>query len=301
MIDAITAEPRPVQRFRYWDYPEPGPVALAMLAPSPLRDQLQALLQDGDAGMIEEWLDTAVVAAEIKKVLRQGLRGEKVYDAVEAASLRWDDRTGTRTACVVRRQGRGLVYEVWQDGMQLAEREANRELGGRELLKLMLSGDFETDADLPEVAAFEATSDFHEDLPDEAEVELWRCLAVGVIEGWDLPGRDFAGADLAGIRASRANLEAAGFYGARLVGADFFATELRHANLCGAELRYAFLQSADLEGAQLQGADLRNANLRFACLRNAKLCGADLRHADLRHADTRGADFAGAILDDCRR
>ena len=240
-----------------------------------------------------------------------------MFDAVVVANLRFEDRTGTRTTCVARRQAGALVYEVWQDCMLLAKRESNCELRAREMLNVMLAGVFTVDTDqslipfedaLAEaakcMASFEASSDFHDDLPREslnlsATLELRRILAEEVIENQDLAGFDFSGANLTGIKATRANLETATFYHACLAGADLQSARLRHADLRHADLRHAFLQGADLEGAQMEGADLRNANLRFACLRDARLCSVDLRGADLTHADARGADFTGANLAGC--
>ena len=58
-------------RFRYWDYPEPGPAALLMLDSGPLRDQLKALLEEGDADDIEEWLKTAEVPDEVNRIAEE--------------------------------------------------------------------------------------------------------------------------------------------------------------------------------------------------------------------------------------
>lgn len=292
MSDTNTCLPRPAQPFRYWDYPEPGPQALSMMALSPLRDRLQALLEEGDAAEIEEWLASAEVPEAVKEVLRRGLLGEDLYDAVEVASLLWEDRCGTRTSCLALRRDGRILYQAWQDGVLIGEHKSEGELDGEEIRNLMVTGDVDDD-DYSGKAAFTASSDFHdlEDYEGWSEDSPAVALAEGRMEGAELAGRDFALADLTGMRASRANLESASFYRARLVGGDFHAARLRHADLRFAELRYAFLQGADLEGAQLQGADLRNANLRFA----------DLRQADLSHADTRGADFSGADLTGCRR
>jgi hypothetical protein len=100
--------------FRYWDDPEPGPAALALLGPSDMRDRLAALLAEGDPEAIEEWLAEESIPEEVKQVLGRSLRGEEAFDAVAAAGLRWEDRTGSYTSCVVQRQGKGLVYRVWQ-------------------------------------------------------------------------------------------------------------------------------------------------------------------------------------------
>ena len=99
-----------------------GPAALAMLPASPARDHLQALLEDGDADAIGEWLESAEILETVKEVLRLGLRGEEVYDAVEVASLAWDDHTGTRTTCLARRAGGRVQYEAYQDGERIAFR-----------------------------------------------------------------------------------------------------------------------------------------------------------------------------------
>jgi uncharacterized protein YjbI with pentapeptide repeats len=271
---------------RYWDYPPPGPAALAMLAPSPVRDRLKALLEEADAYEIEEWLAQAAIPEEVEHVLRRGLRGQDVYDAVEAASLVWEDRCGTYTSCVVRRQNEELLYQAWQDGELLGECETESELSGEEIRNLMVTGDIDDD-DYSGKAGFTASSDFHE-VPDyegwSEEPDVETIVASGVIEGKKFPGRDFSSLDLTGIRASRANLEGACFYRASLTGADFHAAALRHADFRCADLRYAVLHGADLEGAQLHGADLRGANLRFA----------NLRGADLHNALTEGADFTGA-------
>lgn len=297
MSDASTPPPGP---FHYWDYPEPGPTALAMIESLPVRAELQGLLDNGDAEAIEQWLARAEVPEAVKAVVRRGLRGEDLFDAVEVASLHWYDRCGTYTVCLARRAGNRVWYEVWQDGDRLSELESDVELTGPELRNLMAKGDID-DEDYEYLAAFVASSQYHDDLADFAGwTEQDEGLRNKFIEGGEFPGHDFAWADLTGIAAARANLESASFYRASLAGADLFAAQLRHADLRYVELGYAVLQSAELEGAQLQGADLRNADLRFANLRNAKLCGADLRKADLRHANTRGADFSGANLTDCR-
>jgi hypothetical protein len=290
--------PHQAEPFRYWDYPEPGPIALAMLAPGPRRARLQRLLEARDAAAIHEWLDEADIADAVKEVVRRGLRGEEiydaVYDAVEVASLRWDDRCGTVTSCVVRREPGWLLYEVWQDGELIGEFETMEELTGPEIRNLMVKSDI-NDEDYKGLAAFVTASAFHDDLEDfpgwQDEPDLQSVLEDGVIEGREFAGHDFTGANLPHLRAVRADLEAACFYRACLVGADFQSARLRHADLRQAELRHAFLQGADLEEAQLQGADLRHANLEFACLRNANLQGADLRDASLRHADLSGCRF----------
>ena len=113
MSDVCPPTPGP---FRYWDYPKPGPSALSLLGPGRLRNRLKKLVDEGDAVAIREWLDTTEAPEEVKVVLRRGLRGEEVYDAVEVASLRWEDRCGSHTSCIARREDDRLVYEVWQDG-----------------------------------------------------------------------------------------------------------------------------------------------------------------------------------------
>ena len=60
----------PAFPYRYWQYPEPGPAALAMLPLSPAREQLAALLVDGDADGIAGWLETADIPDAVKAVVR---------------------------------------------------------------------------------------------------------------------------------------------------------------------------------------------------------------------------------------
>jgi hypothetical protein len=200
----------------------PGlPAALAMLGPSPTRNRLRALLEEADAQEIEEWPPRAAIPEEVEHVLRRGLRGEEIYDAVEAARLVWEDRSGTRTSCVVRRPNEALLYQAWRDGLLLGK------------------------------AAFAVSYYYHEirdpdGWPEAPAIET--ILADGVIEGMRFPGLDFSSLDLAGIRASRANLEGTCFYRANLAGADFHAAGLRHSDLRFADLRYAVLQGADPEG-----------------------------------------------------
>jgi hypothetical protein len=244
--------------FRYWDYPEPGPAALAMLASSPLRDQLQALLEEGECEAIEEWLARAEVPQAVKEILRQGYRGQDTFDVVEVGQLSWQDHLSTMTICLVTRRGAKLTYQAWQDGVLIGEHETDSELRGEEMRNLMVKGDIDDD-DYEGKTAFAAYSDFHDDLEDyegwteESDVE--ELLEKGVIEGRQLPGHDFAGRDLTGLRASRANLDGASFYGARLVGADFYAASLRHADFRFTDLRDACFQDADLEGARFHEAD----------------------------------------------
>lgn len=95
----------PPAPFRYWDYPEPGPTALAMLPPSPQRERLAVLLEGGDADEVAAWLETADIPEAVKAVVRRGLRGEQEYDAVAVGRLAWDDHTSTVTTCVATRRG----------------------------------------------------------------------------------------------------------------------------------------------------------------------------------------------------
>lgn len=152
-------------RFRYWDYAEPGPAALAMLGSGPLRDRLNALLEEGDADDIEEWLKTAEVPDEVKEVLRRGLRGEWVYDAVEVGQLVWHDHLSTVTTCVAQRKEVRVLYRAWQDGELVGEHLADAELDGEEVRNLMVTGDIR-DGDYTGKASFEASSAFHPDLED---------------------------------------------------------------------------------------------------------------------------------------
>ena len=62
----------PTVTFRYWDYPEPGPTALAMLPPSAVRERFATLLADGDADEIGTWLETADIPDAVEVVLRRG-------------------------------------------------------------------------------------------------------------------------------------------------------------------------------------------------------------------------------------
>jgi hypothetical protein len=152
-------------RFRYWDYPEPGPAALAMLETGPQRDQLNALLEEGDAGDIEEWLGTAELTEPVKEVLGKGLRGEWVYDAVEVGQLVWHDHLSTVTTCVAERKDGKILYRAWQDGGLVGEHLADAVLDGEEIRNLMVTGDIRDD-DYVGKASFEASSAFHPDLED---------------------------------------------------------------------------------------------------------------------------------------
>lgn len=152
-------------RFRYWDYPEPGPAALSMLESGPLRDKLIALLEQEDADDIEEWLNSAKVPEPVKEVLERGLRGEWVYDAVEVGQLLWHDHLSTITTCVAQRQGNKVLYRAWQDGELIGEHLADAELDGEEIRNLMVTGDIRDDDYLGK-APFEAFSDYHSDLED---------------------------------------------------------------------------------------------------------------------------------------
>jgi hypothetical protein len=151
--------------FAYWDYPDPGQVALAMIRPPRLRSQLKRLLEAGDADEIEAWLDTAKIAEFVKRVLRQGLRGEWMYDAVEVGRLNWHDHLSTITTCVAQRKGGKLLYTAFQDGDRVGEHLSDSELDGDEIRNLMVKGCVDDD-DYTAKADFEASSDFHKDLED---------------------------------------------------------------------------------------------------------------------------------------
>ena len=152
--------------FAYWDHPEPGPVALSMIRPPSLRRQkLKHLLDKGDADDIKEWLERVKIAEIVKRVLRQGLRGEWVYDAVEVGSLVWHDHLSTITNCVAMRRNDKLLYQAWQDGELVGEHVSEHELDGDEIRNLMVKGCIDDD-DYTSKASFEASSKFHKDLED---------------------------------------------------------------------------------------------------------------------------------------
>jgi hypothetical protein len=155
----------PTLPFRYWDYAEPGPAALAVLPASPLREQLVALLADGDADEIASWLEAADIPEAVKGVLRRGLRGEGEFDAVEVGRLTWDDLTSTATTCVARREGGKVLYRAWQDGELIGEHLAENELSGEAIRNLMVTGDI-ADDDYVGRTSFTASSAYHSDLAD---------------------------------------------------------------------------------------------------------------------------------------
>jgi len=157
-------EPRALP-YRYWQYPDPGAEALAMLARSPQREQLDALVVDGDADEVAAWLEAADIPDAVKAVVRRGLRGEEVYDAVEVGRLVWDDHTSTVTTCVARREGDKVLYQAWQDGELIGEQRAERLLGGEAIRNLMVTGDI-ADDDYEGKTSFVASSAYHPDLED---------------------------------------------------------------------------------------------------------------------------------------
>lgn len=166
---------QPASPFRYWQYPDPGAEALAMLTPSLEREQLAALLADGDADEIVAWREEADILKAVKVVLRRGLRGEQAFDAVEVGRLAWDDHTSTVTTCVVTRVGDKVLYQAWQDGELIGEQLAERELGGEAIRNLMVTGDI-SDDDYQGRTSFEASSAYHPDLED--------------FDGWEEPEDD---------------------------------------------------------------------------------------------------------------
>ena len=161
----IQAMPRPrTPKFRYWDYPEPGLEALKLLSNSPVRSELVSLLEDGSADEIAEWLEAPGIPETVRTILRQGLRGETDFDAVEVGRLAWDDHLGTLTQCSAIRQSDGKVmYQVMQDGDLIAEFLSSRELSGVKVRNLMVTGDIEDD-DYTGYASFRASSNYHSDL-----------------------------------------------------------------------------------------------------------------------------------------
>ena len=165
----------PASPFRYWQYPEPGAEALAILPSSPQRGQLAALLADGDADEIAAWLEAADISDAVKTVVRRGLRREEVYDAVEVGRLVWDDHTSTVTSCVARREGDKVLYRAWQDGELIGECLAERLLSGMAIRNLMVTGNI-ADDDYEGKTSFEASSAFHPDLED--------------FDGWEEPEDD---------------------------------------------------------------------------------------------------------------
>ena len=156
---------QPAFPFRYWQYTEPGPAALAMLPPSAVRERLAALLADGDADEIAVWLEAADIPEAVKAVLRQGLRGEEEFDAVEVGRLAWDDHTSTLTTCVARREGDKILYQAHQDGELIGEQLAERVLSGMAIRNMMVTGDI-ADDDYEGRISCVASSAFHPDLED---------------------------------------------------------------------------------------------------------------------------------------
>jgi hypothetical protein len=165
----------PASPYPYWQYPDPGPEALAMLPPSPAREQLAALLEEGDADEIAKWIETADIPDAVKTVVRRGLRGEEAYDAVEVGRLAWDDHTSTVTTCVARREGDNILYQAWQDGELIGEQRAERVLSGGAIRNLMVTGDI-ADDDYEGRTSFVASSAFHPDLED--------------FDGWEEPDEE---------------------------------------------------------------------------------------------------------------
>ena len=134
------------------------------LSNSPVRSELVSLLEDGSADEIAEWLEAPGIPETVRTILRQGLRGETDFDAVEVGRLAWDDHLGTLTQCSAIRQSDGKVmYQVMQDGDLIAEFLSSRELSGVKVRNLMVTGDIEDD-DYTGYASFRASSNYHSDL-----------------------------------------------------------------------------------------------------------------------------------------
>lgn len=136
------------------------------------------------------------------------------------------------------------------------------------------------------------------------------------LSGLTLPGLDIARSDLkhavlrdavmtgvqgfeAGledVKASRADLEWAGFKAIQARHGHFHETRLVNANLRDANLESAEFKHAELQTAKLERANLRSANFEYAAMRDTYLEGADLTDAVLDHADLFDAHLERATV-----
>ena len=238
---------------------------------------LQALASHKRAKAME---DTANAQVEANRTTEQGLRQERLKNAIE--------HLGSSSASV----RLGGTYELFH----LAK---DTEKWRQTVLDILC-------AHIRGTTSGKEYREQYEARPSEEVQSLLTLLFVDepdVFEGLhiNLWGSWLHGAKLLGTQLQRADLAKARLRGAtlseaRLQGADLSAAQLQGANLSDAQLQVANLSEAQLQGANLFAAQLQGANLIAAQLQGTNFSAAQLQGADLIAAQLQGANLTAAQL-----
>ena len=228
---------------------------------------LQALASHKRAKAME---DTANAQVEANRTTEQGLRQERLKNAIE--------HLGSSSASV----RLGGTYELFH----LAK---DTEKWRQTVLDILC-------AHIRGTTSGKEYREQYEARPSEEVQSLLTLLFVDepdVFEGLhiNLWGSWLHGAKLLGTQLQRADLAKA-----RLRGATLSEARLQGADLSEAQLQVADLSEAQLQGANLFAAQLQGANLIAAQLQGANFSAAQLQGADLTAAQLQGADLTQAKL-----